>query len=340
MIPLRKTPAVSPSSVIQLLSKNYFGVMSAFYEAQSSFLTKAYKRYGDLENANIHFCFARDMHLQIVRQRERNLNFDLSLNNFWKNYNYIEHPDKKIRDIVNETGIPKETVRRKIKNISTVKRQKNGKSYAMDFYPEKKIEAYQKIFEDDINDLSIFISEFSKQFGFLETFSRKTISDEFKLQFSFYRYHFLSIEIQWLKMWQNKLKDNDLLLIIIQTIIPTLQNANKKVKRLDVENLFKIIGKVDQNCPSSSGIAASSIADVIGMPRATCIRKLEKLVTLGFLIREKKTKRYIISQNIDDRTHNILTKENVGHTIEIFSEFISIILNSLAYNRRISTTKN
>ena len=47
-------------------------------------------------------------------------------------------------------------------------------------------------------------------------------------------------------MWQDKLKDTDLLLIILQTIIPTLQYADKFSKNLNVENIFKIIGQADR----------------------------------------------------------------------------------------------
>ena len=51
---------------------------------------------------------------------------------------------------------------------------------------------------------------------------------------------------------------------------------------------------------------------------------------------KKKTKRYFVNQNIDDRTKNIVTKENVNTTIEIFSEFITIIINSLVQNNKIA----
>ena len=71
------------------------------------------------------------------------------------------------------------------------------------------------------------------------------------------------------------------------------------------------------------------ISDITGIPRATCIRKLDKLVGLRFLLKEQKTKRYYVNQNLNERTKNILTKENVDFTIKNYSYFLSITLNAL-----------
>ena len=63
------------------------------------------------------------------------------------------------------------------------------------------------------------------------------------------------------------------------------------------------------------------------------LRKLKKLVILGFLFRETKTKRFFLNQSKVDITKNILTKENVNLTIKIFSNFLTIILNSLIHSQ-------
>ena len=44
----------------------------------------------------------------------------MSLENFWKNYNIINKPTEKITSVVKITGIPKETVRRKITNLMEI----------------------------------------------------------------------------------------------------------------------------------------------------------------------------------------------------------------------------
>ena len=93
-----------------------------------------------------------------------------------------------------------------------------------------------------------------------------------------------------------------------------------------------VIGKVKKNCTNCS-VNPSSVSDITGIPRATCIRKLEKLVNLGFLTREEETKRYSVNQSTDARTKNILSRDNVNFTLNTFSEYIAIILNSLIHNK-------
>ena len=52
--------------------------------------------------------------MSIIRQREKRLDSVISLNNFWDNFQKIKKPTNKIVSIVSITGIPKETVRRKV----------------------------------------------------------------------------------------------------------------------------------------------------------------------------------------------------------------------------------
>ena len=119
MIPLRKTQniLIAPENITELLKKNYSSLMQSFYEMQSGFLSGVYKRYGSIETANIILCFAKNAHLEIIRQREKDLNIDVSLQNFWNNFYKIKKPYHKISTVVKLTGIPKETVRRKIKYL-------------------------------------------------------------------------------------------------------------------------------------------------------------------------------------------------------------------------------
>ena len=47
-------------------------------------------------------------------------------------------------------------------------------------------------------------------------------------------------------MWQLKLKDNELLLISLQTTIPTLQYIDKNMGKINLEDVHKIIGHVNR----------------------------------------------------------------------------------------------
>ena len=93
---------------------NFSKLLPIFYEMQSSFLSGIYKRYGDLEGGQIVIYFARDLHLRLMRKREEDLNFDLSLEKFWFNHQNTTQDKHKIIAVSKYTGLPKETTRRKI----------------------------------------------------------------------------------------------------------------------------------------------------------------------------------------------------------------------------------
>lgn len=333
MPPIKKIQQISPQDIVQILNRRFIFLMPSFYETQSAFLSAVYKKYKNIETANIVLCFARNMHLQILRQRENNLNFDVSLKNFWINFNHISKPEEKISSIVNITGIPKETTRRKIKNLlnsGIISNGSNKKCYIWNFTSKDK-ELYVKNINEQISYLARFIAKFSGSLNL--SLNMKIIEEELRSQFSFYWYHFLSSQLIWLRMWQSKLKDNDLLLISLQATIPTLQFAEKHSGDFNVDNIFKIIGKTRTDINfGEAAVSATTVSEVTGIPRATCIRKLNKLVSLGFLLRETKTKRYFVNQNLSERTKHITTKENVEFTINTFSQFLATVLNSLIHN--------
>ena len=331
----KKIKKLQSTDINQLLLKRTADLMSGFYEMQSAFLSGIYKRYKSIETANIILCLAKKMHLEIIRQREKNMNHDISLENFWNNFNDISRPTEKIVSISNMTGIPKETTRRKIISLinqNFVVLNKNNKEYYWNL-SSKHHDDYFNIVKNEIEVLAKFASTCA---GGLElSVDKNSIVKEIKSQFSFYWYHFLNYQLIWLKMWQDKIKDIDLILITLQAVIPTLQYANKNqnIKDLSLENLAKIVGKTNNQYKfSDTAVSTASISEVTGIPRATCIRKLKKLVKLEMLVRETKTKRYFINQLTAKRTNIILTKKNVLFTIENFSEYLAIILNSIKRN--------
>ena len=336
MIPLKKKITISSSDVTQLIQTHFSSLLPSFYEVQSSFLSGIYTRYGSIETANIILCFARNTHLEIIRQRERDLNFNVSLENFWNNFSKIQKPYEKIASIVNITGIPKETVRRKIKNLmelNFLEKNKKNNNYCWNL-DQKQKNSFLFIVQDELKKLSNFITKIVIDLDLSRSKNTlKLVEEEIHSQFSFYWYHYLSCQLEWLKWWQLKLKDTELLLVALQATIPTLQYIDKNIKPKNVDDIFKLIGQVNKKECINCSISATSVSDVTGIPRATSIRKLEKLVNLGFLVRETKTKRYAINQATDLRTRNIMSKDNVSFTIKTFSDYISIILNSLIQNK-------
>ena len=339
----REFKLIHTDEVSSLLIKHYPTLMTAFYELQSSWMSRIYKRYKNTETANIVCCLAKNTHLEIIRQREYNLSHDISLNNFWVNFLSISRPIEKITHIVDETAIPKETVRRKVKNLMEngfIFYDSKNKGYLWNILPQNKDpyyskDSYLKFISAEISSISKFIFIFSQFLNL--NLNKKLIEDEFTSQYSFYWYHFLSCQLLWLKMWKKKFKDIDMMLIALQATIPTLQYVDKseKNKNHSLDNMLNPIRKTKRrNLLSLKGVSATSVSEVTGIPRATCIRKLEKLTLLGFLFREPKTKRFFLNQNKSDRAKSIVTKDNINFTVEIFSKFLTIILNSLIQNQK------
>ena len=307
------------------LTDNFIKLMPTFYEMESSFLSGIYKRYGDLEGGNIVIFFARDCHLEILRKREKDLNFNLSLDNFWNNHKNIYQEKKKIILVSQQTGLPKETARRKIISLIKKKHLKKGdrnKLYWEPDFPQK--ETYLKIIDEEINSLSKFIFEQVKILSLPLPLAK--IEREIRNNYSFYWYHFLNVQLEYIKFWQDKLKDLEMLLIGVQVLILTLNSIKRNFNNFS--SLFDNQKNLKNINQFNADISATSVSDITGIPRATCIRKLDKFVKMKVLNKDQKSKRY--SLVLDQTTFNpMLTPEWMKHKIEILSDFSFIIIKGL-----------
>ena len=77
-----------------------------------------------------------------------------------------------------------------------------------------------------------------------------------------------------------------------------------------------------------ANISATSVSDITGIPRATCIRKLDAFVKLKILHKDEKSKRYSLFLN--QTTFNpMLQPEWMKHKISILSNFSSTVIGGL-----------
>jgi len=327
----KKKESLESGDIINLVSSHFAQLSAAFFEMQSSLMAGIIKKDSDLETSCIIMAFETKIHLEIIRQREKNLDHDISYKNFFSNLNLIDKLSNKVISISHITGIPKETVRRKIKKLVLINQlfENNKKEYCWCINKNQQNYYYKNI-DKEIFLLSKLIFKFSDILNL--NYTTLDIENEIKNNFSFYWFHFLSFRLKWMRIWQNELKDLDLLLIIIQAVIPTLKDIEKKIKnkKINLSDINALIGQTEPDTLKSHvSISTTSISDVSGIPRATCIRKLDKLVSLGIFVREVNTKRYYINQNTTARTKNVFTKTNVEYTLKILSNFLTIALNAL-----------
>ena len=175
----KKDLEVHPDHISQLLLDNYWELMHEFYEMQTSFLSTRYKIHKCIQSANIIISLIKNVHLSIIRQREKRLDSVISLNNFWDNFQKIKKPTNKIVSIVSITGIPKETVRRKIKKL--IKNQfiksdtENSRQYFWNLTPKRK-ENFLEVMDSDIKAMSKFINKITKNLNL--NLTQKDIQDE------------------------------------------------------------------------------------------------------------------------------------------------------------------
>ena len=323
---MSKELSLEKDNIEKVLTENFIKLMPTFYEMQSSFLTGVYKRYGDLEGGNIVIFFARDLHLEILRKREHDLNFNLSLDNFWNNHKNVIQEKKKIIYISKQTGLPKETARRKLMSLIKKKHIKKGDKNKIFWEPSSEFkESYIKIIEEQISSLSKFFYEQGKFLDLNLSYAR--IHKEIRNNYSFFWYHYLNFQLEYIKFWQEKLKDLEMLLIGIQAQIQTLRFISKKTAG-DFNAFF--LNKIPKNINiRDANISATSISEVTGIPRPTCIRKLEKFIKMKFLEKDKSTKRYYLLLGQLNTNPSVPATEGMKKTIKIFSQFSSIVLRGL-----------
>jgi hypothetical protein len=318
-------------NIEKILLDNFVDLVPSFYEMESTFLSGIYKRYGGLEGANIVIFFAKDLHLEILRKREVDLNFDLSLDQFWNNHKNIIQKKKKIITIAKSTGLPRETARRKILSLIKKKHIKKTEKDKIFWEPDSKSkDSYIKIIEEQISSLSKFIFQQLRFFSLNIPILK--IEKEIKNNYSFYWYHYLNTQLQYIKFWQIQLKDLEMVLIGLQTLIQGIRDSKKlnKLRSFDSFLLTKSTKNTDSLNTKNTGISATSISEVTGIPRANCIRKLEKYIKMKVIEKNPITKRYnLVPSQIKSTSSDNPTLDGMKHTIDIFSEFSSIVLRSL-----------
>ena len=307
---------INSKSIQQNFEKNFFKLLPIFYEMQSTFLSGIYKRYGDLEGGQIVIYFARDLHLKVMRKREDDLNFDLSLEKFWFNHQNTSQDKHKIISVSRYTGLPKETTRRKIINLTKNKHLKKTTKNKIYWEPASQYkDTYVTIIKEQISSLSKFLYEQSKSLNINIPFAK--FYKEIERNYCFYWYHYLNAQLAYMKYWQLKTKDLEILLIGLQSVIQSLNYLKESIQ------------ESKSNSNKYPDISATSVSEVTGIPRATCIRKLEWLCKSKFIKKDSDNKRYQLLQ--DKLPENVLSHPltNVKATIEVFTDFSYIIYKAL-----------
>jgi len=301
--------------------ENYIEYQYLFVEFQSNFLLSLYSRYYSIENGNLVLFFAKETHQDILRQRDYDPSFNLSYDKFWENHSEINPKKNSINKIAKEIFLPKETARRKILQL-TKQKVLNKKDKNIGWLPNDKYKkSYNLVVDKEISDVCKLINFICKRIN--HSISREEITKELKAKFSFYWFHFLEAELKYLKLWNQQLKDPELILIFLQVV--HLFRSKAKVRNLSHSDIFDKPSITKEFI--SSSISATSISEITKIPRATCVRKLEFLVKLKIVSQDEISKRYYVSPTaLED---SLISPKITEKIAEVFSDFFFICIRAI-----------
>ena len=305
--------------------ENWVGYVKIFTPFQSEFLCGLYKRYQCLDNGNLVLYFARKTHQAILRKKDYDLNYDLSFEKFWQNHSEAEITPSTIINIAKDTNLPKETTRRKLSELTNQKVFRKKNKHILWLPNEEYKESYNKFVGQEIKSMAKLTKYVTDRVNI--DFTIEEITEEYKKKFSFYWFHYLDLQLKWMKMWKANLNDLENVLIFFQFTVLLSSKINKN-NIISHSKLFTEPNIINNQFHQDVSVSATSISDITGIPRATCIRKLNQMVKQKIILQDEKTKRYYIIPNALNK--NIVSKDMTEKVTEIFSEFYFISIKALS----------
>ena len=301
--------------------QNYIEYQYLFAEFQSNFLTGLHSRYQSVENGNLVLYFEKQTHQEILRQKDYDLEFNISYEKFWENHGVVNPRKISLKQIAKSTSLPKETTRRKVLHL-TKQKILNKKNKNIGWLPNEQYKISYNLFaEKEIQDVAKLINFVCQKLNY--SISNETITEELKKRFSFYWLHYLRTQLEYLKLWNKLFKDSELILIFLHVV--HLFASKAKEKNMTHKDIYNDPSLLKEFIETS--ISAISISEVTKIPRATCVRKLESLVKFKLISQDRITKRYyIISSSIAD---NLISKKITEKVVKLFSEFFFICLRTI-----------
>ena len=309
-------------SVKEKILENFLEYLKIFTPFQSEFLSVLYKRYKCLDSANLVLYFAKKTHQEILRKKEYDLDYDLSFEKFWENHSSVTVSRSTIMDIAKEVNLPKETARRKLSELikQKVLSKRNRSIFWLPSYEYKQ--SYNQVVSEEIKQLGKLTKYVTDSINL--NISREEIDTEYRKRFSFYWFHYLDLQTKWMRMWKSRMNDLELVLMFMQ--IATLLTSRVK-EDVSHNQLFSKPEMLRNPGEASVSISATSISDVTGIPRATCIRKLNQMTRLKLVTQDKNSKRYFIVP--EALSKKLVSKDLTENVIELFSNFYFICIKAI-----------
>ena len=274
---------VPPSDISNVITKNYYDIMTSFLELQIGWLARAYSVFKDLDKYLIL--------MSLVDKTFKSYSEYLIKYSYDEFYAVNQYELKKfnIVHIAQELSISKETARRKILEIEKegliIKNKKAILIQRHGYNMQKPT--------DSITQISKFMSYLSRLLKKNKNVNNEISTNYFEIliknNFTQCWSYFLSFQIAYLTEFKKKFF-GDYETLSIWGMIVYNQNIHfkKEIQKHDVLNIKDKYLKIIISSENALGLNAMTISDLTGIPRPTVLRKLNKLIKTKWIIKDKK----------------------------------------------------
>ena len=309
---------VAQDKIDNYLDTNFHQLSKSWFQFQNQWIFSAYKPFQDYEKYLI-FLYLVKKTMKFFSENLISYDYDT----YFKN-NQFEIPNFNIVEISKNLDISKETARRKILELvkeNIIKRERK-KLTVINIIDRNQFTAHRP--EKSIKYISKFLSDFSDiigKEGLIENkIDQKTFEKHFFSNYTYSWNLFLNMQIPILLNWKKVFGDLETWVIFGQCWISKDLNIKNK-KRIEKKYISDIL-----EINNISGINAMSISEITGIPRATVVRKLKKLLKMNALYLDKK-KLYHPNKYLKKNVYDTFEK-NKKKVSEFSTKIYNLIISS------------
>jgi len=311
---------IHSDEIYYLIEERYTEIVPHWMPLQVEWMNTVYKTFHDPEK------FLIVMHLLGKTFKTYSESFVKLDYQEYFNQNEIEIEVINVMEISKALNIPKETTRRKINELEKLKAIKRvNKKIIIDKKTWPNIKP-----QDTIIRVSRFLSILSKMLTeekkITEEMTSNEIANTVEEYFSYIWKHYYEMQIPMLLNFKRRLGDIESFHIwgicVVNQIYTSLKNDNSYMSK--DRYLEKYLFKSE----NILGVNAMSISDISGIPRATVIRKLNKLVKNDYLKADEK--KHYSTTGFHAKELKEVQKENLKN----LSNFASRIYNLTIHKKK------
>jgi hypothetical protein len=267
---------IREEDIREILEKNLISILPVWSPIQLSWVNSVYRTFHDYDKFMI-IMYLLNTTFNFYTKNFMKLNYDE-----YFNHNKIEIDKINIGEISRSLNLAKETARRKINELEkmgSIKRDKKKIIIDRNTWPNIKPDQTMK-------RVTMFLSYLSKILvteGLLaEPISSESLRKTCKEYFSFVWQLYYEMQIPMLLGFKQVFGDLESFHVngvcIINQALHSKKNDNSKMSKEFYLEKYYFADKKDH-----VGVNAMSISEISGIPRATVIRKLNKLIKKKFL---------------------------------------------------------